>query len=315
VSTPSGVHGSRAPWIILRSLGGFPGAALLLFAATSIPTPAQTRFALVPWQADPEAAFGAMLASSSFTCATTFSAESVKVYERRIDLTYLPRVDPAVKCAANGGLTGPAFVVPALKPGVYAVYAQALLACQVGPNPCYPPVKAPDFIDSLRVAPGSASEKNQWFIRPRTARSGGRIDLLLLNWSYAGCQNSFTRVTVDRREAIHVDYEVVGLKRLCYYAVRPYGMIIPLDDMKPGRYPVYASENGCNPYIPQCLVASEALVDTLIVGAATSLAPSLRPRSGGVVAAGPGSEAAAPFRGAWWRAPGWLLGIRPRPAD
>jgi hypothetical protein len=273
---PSGITARR------RALRG--ALALSLCAAFSSSAAAQDHFSLLPDRADPGKPFGAMLASSRYHCGYTFVGDTARTYGKEIDLAFVAKEDPAVKCAPSVAANGPHFTVPALAAGVYAVYAEPMPACAVSPTPC-PFALIRIFVDSLRVTPGGDSTEARWFIRPREAKAQPLIDLLLASRAYASCENIFTGVTWElRNHGIHMDYQVAYLKRLCEYSVRPYGMVLPLDTLKPGSYPVYVSQNHCNPYLPACAAPSEALVDTLKVASAAE-AIAAEPRMAGLEAA------------------------------
>jgi hypothetical protein len=262
--------------------------ALLAFVFASFgPVPsarAADPYALIPAQADQGLPFGAMLAASRFTCNYDFKGDTAIVYQNEVRLAFVAEPNPLVKCASTVAANGPSFVIPALKSGTYAVYAQPMPACALSSHPC-PFAMMRIFVDSLRVHPDSAMSKDEWFIKPREAEAGPDLELQLLNWAFASCQNSFSNVTWELRQgAIHLDYQVSYLKRLCSNPVRPYGMILPLDTLKPGRYPVYVRRNLCDPTLQDCAVAAETLVDTLRLRAATAVAP--RPRTPGGTAEG-----------------------------
>lgn len=245
------------------------------------PARAADPFALIPSSADPGTPFRAMLAAARYQCNYDFKGDTAFVSGKEIRLAFVAEENPAVKCAASVVANGPTFTIPALAAGVYAVYAEPMPPCAISPQPC-PFALIREFVDSLRVAPGSTGTENKWFIRPRTTSPLPHLELQVLNWGYASCETIFTGVTWELRSGgVHMDYDVAFTRRLCVLPLRPYGMILPLEGLKPGRYPVFVSRNHCNPYVDACAVPSEAVVDTLTVTGATAIAGARPPADAG----------------------------------
>ena len=266
----------------------FAAAALTLalFESSSAQGGDALKYNLAPSQAKPDSGFSLWLLSEGFTCATSFTHQEITVSPSMlpveppmgtITLSFVPRIDPAIRCAQNpGAIYGPKFRMPALKRGVYTVNAVRKLPCQVEPPICGGPPDRLEPAGTLRVETGG----NGWFIKPRQVRANAKFNLEILNEKYGDCNWAFTDSLVDlpRDGSLHLAYVVRAYpERLCLVDNRPFGPRLFGQSFAAGKYPVYLRERRlCELDNPPCLPQGrEELVDTLFVSAPLPLAPRI----------------------------------------
>jgi hypothetical protein len=108
------------------------------------------------------------------SCQTEFTHDTARVVSGSIYAAFLMVNHPDHVCVWDPRPYGPSFSMPGLKPGMYPVLPQELLACQVEQPACLPPVKAPVPTDTLVVTPVMAiSLKAMRAAAPRAEVHGG----------------------------------------------------------------------------------------------------------------------------------------------
>ena len=274
-------------------------AALPILMALALPV--RAGLDILPWKAEPGKGFDLMITGTEATCATEYSYQSVDLRSDTLVLSFLAKSDPAVKCQPLPAPKGPEFAIPALKAGSYLVFSRSLAPCMVGPTVCAMEA-VPVFAGSLEVAEGNAYPAG-WMLRTRRIPGSEPSTLTILNRENGSCETGFSNNTVEmtRDGAIHLTFQTIYYKRMCRESVHPFGPIFHLEELKPGRYPVYAASLPacsfdslpCEPFIaPQ-------LVDTLLVGPVTGIraAPGSAQPAGKTAPAGLRTRGATPTFG------------------
>lgn len=115
-------------------------------------------YAVRPKRVDADKAFDLFLTRKDFTCGNEFSSLATNISGHSLFLTYTSRLHPEALCPAILLDYGPTFKVPAMKPGVYQVFASPMPYCPT-PEPC--PLKAdlpaPSLSGALTVGDGTVS--------------------------------------------------------------------------------------------------------------------------------------------------------------
>jgi len=89
-------------------------------------------------------------------CQTTFAQDTASVVSGSIYATFVMESHPERVCVMDLRPFGPAFSLPALKAGLYPVFPEQVLPCQISEPRCLLPVLAPVATDTLIVTQASA---------------------------------------------------------------------------------------------------------------------------------------------------------------
>lgn len=107
--------------------------------------------------AAPDKAFTMQLLRDDIgNCQTSFSDETASVASGGIYASFVLESHPDRVCIMDIRPFGPSFSIPALKPGLYPVYPQQLMPCQVAQPMCLLPVADPVATDTLVVGKTAA---------------------------------------------------------------------------------------------------------------------------------------------------------------
>jgi hypothetical protein len=123
----------------------------------------------------PDASFQMQLWQDSLAVCTSFSNQNAVVSASAIHASFL--VQPGKCSQLSPEPTGPLFIMPALKTGIYPVYVTELLPCEVGMPMCVVDREQPSPSDTLVVAQSLA-------VRMSALRAGAPKTELLGNTAY-----------------------------------------------------------------------------------------------------------------------------------
>ncbi len=228
-----------------------------------------TTYTLAPQTVQADLAFALTLKNPKFTCATTFSNQSLQVNGDSLYAGFKAVNNTGVTCAKTDTLYGPSFQVPALRAGSYAVFALQEPAC----SPlCAIPIQL-EFAGTLTV---KAIKDSSWFIQPRQTQANKPFTLQLLSYAYGNCQTSFTHTSLDTgRHSLYLSFVIENHpERVCVADIRPYGPSYDIQGLKVGKYPVYAVQHvACEYSTPPCptVYPLPKFVDTLFATSPTSV--------------------------------------------
>lgn len=246
-------------------------AALTLAFAMAIPLHAQIIIdpPLAAWTLSPEntkadEAFTLSALSYRYTCASSFANQVVNVVEGRINLSFTSSIRPEVSCPANDLRPyGPAFKMPPLKAGKYAVSMNLLLPCHVTQPACRIAIPV-EAAGTLIV--GALDPVISYVIDPAQVAAGQDFSLNLLS-TYFHCNIDFTylasRVQDGRITLTYLDK--ANPVRLCLDDKGLYGPAYKMTALKAGTYEVWAErlpacvEQGCK-ILPIPVLAGKLVV-------------------------------------------------------
>lgn len=228
-----------------------------------------SQYSLLPAAVKANTAFTLSLAHSSFVCGTRLSRLTSMLGEgNTLELGYVAEgpADTAAPCQNVKAVTAD-YKVEGLKPGVYTVYATRNFACQYSAPYCK--------IKSIREKAGTltVSEETRpegWFIAPDRVPADSAFTLKLLRWAQdCGVTYSHLKAAFDGG-ALRLSFVRNQRNDIVCAAVMPTHPVGPefkVEPLKPGRYPVYASQLlPCQVATPACKIAEiPVLVDTLVV--------------------------------------------------
>jgi hypothetical protein len=251
--------------------------AFVVVVASTVPAFAQqdTRapYILKPDSVKAGTAFDLSLLSYRFSCATTYSHQSVQVEGKKITLSFLATEHPEALCPAVYMPYGPTFRMDPLTTGYYDVYARRLAPCMVASDPAAPVCMmeaVPEYAGVLSVG---VTDRRGWFLRPRETAADEAFTMHLLNYAYGNCNTSFSREVLEKRNGAFYASFVIEQHpdHVCVTDIRPHGPSFAVKAQPPGTYPVFANPQPPCRFDPEtpCLTASSPdrwiLVDSLVV--------------------------------------------------
>jgi hypothetical protein len=225
----------------------------LLTAVLPMQTQAFMPAAAPDWNLSPGTAmagrvFSLGALSNRYSCAHTFANQSVVVNDGRIDLSFTSAVNPAVLCPAVVKPHGPAFTMPALKAGKYAVYMNLLMPCHVSTQMC----EAVIPVEAAGTLLVTEDEKISYVIDPAQVEAEQNFTLNLLSPQF-GCNIDFLR-TASRVQDGKITLTFLDKPNplvRCAPTQPMYGPAYNIPGLKAGTYEVWAErlpacvEEGC----------------------------------------------------------------------
>ncbi len=236
-------------------------------------------YSFSPETVNAEQAFSLKLSATDFTCASEFTHKSASISEARIDLYFVysqtKRWCPDYLQVPDVDIVrpnyGPSFSIPALKPGVYAVYASRMPPCavceSVNGKPCAVCEIAiiPEIIGKLLVEEQGAVA---YMIDPKSIEAGMANKLSLLSYQFF-CANRFDNMAVSTSgKNIYLTFHTTVLPNvMCPLIYKPYGTTFEIPALKTGTYSVHAIRLAdCQVSQPACKIGIQPVfVDTLQV--------------------------------------------------
>jgi hypothetical protein len=237
-------------------------AAILPMQAQPIMAAATPDWSLSPGTVMAGQVFSLSALSNRYSCAHTFANQSVVVNDGRIDLSFTSAIDPAVLCAAVVKPHGPAFAMPALKAGKYAVYMNLLMPCHLTQQMCEAAIR----VEEAGTLAVTEDGKVTYVIDPTQVQAERDFTLHLLSPQF-GCNIDYLRMASrvqDGKITLTFLDKPNPLVR-CAPTQPMYGPAYKIAGLKAGTYEVWAErlpacvEEGCK------MAAIPELVAKLVV--------------------------------------------------
>ncbi len=250
--------------------------AYCLFMLALIVKPISAASPIITYNISPktalsDASFPIDLLSYGFNCGSRFSHLQATVNGDEIVLSFLAEQDSTAICPLIFRAYGPSYILPALNPGKYKVYASALAPCMVQVPSCKMAVPL-ELVDTLVIT----KNNKPWFITPKAVPAKSAFTLKLLSNTYGSCQTSFSYNALEVQSGnINLSFVIENHPdNVCIADLRPFGPSFESTALNDGIYPVYVNVmQACEFAKPQCLPPKVApqLIDTLIVSSGVAI--------------------------------------------